>query len=171
MTDQVDSFWASAGLDYDGKPFKSVTQGAADLDLIPLTEAPPPQDPTANEQVAALIAFAKVTLGDLVADVRSSDRLTSSAVCLVAPESGMDRQLERLLAGAGRVAAGKPVLEINPRHDLVTKLAAMGDGNGELREDAVRLLFDEARILDGEPPADAHAFAERLGRVLKRGLA
>lgn len=170
LGDPVDGFWASAGVDYEGKPFKSVTQGAADLDLIPPLEAPPKEDIAVTEAVTALIAFAKDTLGEQVSDVRASDRLTTSAVCLVAPDSGMDRQLERMLASAGRLPGGsKPILEINPRHEIVTALAARGD-DGELREDAVRLLFDEARILDGEVPVDAQAFAERLSRVLKRGL-
>lgn len=171
LSDPVDSFWASAGLDYEGKPFKSVTHGAAELDLIPPLEKPAAPDVGASEAATRLIAYAKDTLGDLVSDVRASDRLTSSAVCLVAPESGMDRQLERLLASAGRLPGGsKPVLEINPRHEVVTALAARSEDDKDLREDAVRLLFDEARILDGEPPVDAQAFAERLGRVLKRGL-
>jgi molecular chaperone HtpG len=169
LTDQVDSFWAAAGLDYEGKPFKSVTHGAAELDLIAPLEATSQPDAAASEQVTTFISFAKQTLGEQVSDVRASDRLTSSAVCLVAPESGMDRQLERLLASAGRVAAGKPVLEINPRHDLVAALAAFGDKDKTFSEDAVQLLFDEARILDGEAPSDPHAFAERLSRVLKRG--
>jgi molecular chaperone HtpG len=172
LSDPVDSFWASAGLDYEGKPFKSVTHGAAELDLIPPTETPPAADAAASEQVTRLIAYAKDMLGEQVADVRASDRLTTSAVCLVAPESGIDRQLERLLAGAGRIpGASKPVLEINPRHEVVTALAARSEDDAEIREDAVRLLFDEARILDGEPPLDAQAFAERLARMLKRGLA
>ena len=171
LSDPVDSFWASAGVDYEGKPFKSVTHGAAELDLIPPIEKPPAPDVAANEAATRLIAYAKETLGDLVSDVRASDRLTTSAVCLVAPESGMDRQLERLLASAGRLPGGsKPVLEVNPRHEVVAALAARSDQDEDLREDAVRLLFDEARILDGEPPVDAQAFAERLGRMLKRGL-
>ena len=84
-------------------------------------------------------------LGDAVSDVRASDRLTESAVCIVAPESGMDRQLEKLLASAGRgVAAAKPVLEINPAHELIRKLAELGETEIALREDAAQLLLDEA---------------------------
>ena len=91
--------------------------------------------------------------------MRASDRLTDSAVCLVAPEHGMDRQLEKLLAGAGRLgAARKPVLEINPRHDLVAALAALGDDRQTLQEDAAHLLLDEARVLDGDRPADPELF-------------
>ena len=170
LPDPVDSFWASSGVDYEGKPFKSVTQGLADLSLVPPAEGETPA-PEASEAVDGFIAFVKATLGDAVSDVRASDRLTESAVCLVAPEHGMDRQLEKLLAGAGRLdAAAKPVLEINPRHALIAKLGALDERAQELREDAAHLLYDEARIADGELPLDPRAFSARLTRVLGRGL-
>ena len=81
----------------------------------------------------------------------------------------MDRQLERLLARAGQLgSAAKPVLEINPHHELIIALAGLGDEEANLREDAAHLLLDEARILDGELPADARAFSQRLARVMQR---
>jgi molecular chaperone HtpG len=102
--------------------------------------------------------------------VRVSDRLTDSAVCLVAPEGGPDRSLEKLLAGSGRsVSAAKPVLELNARHELVTSLAAL-DGADAFKEDAAHLLYDEARVLDGDRPADAKAFSVRLARRISRGV-
>ncbi|RYD23172.1 MAG: molecular chaperone HtpG, partial [Lysobacteraceae bacterium] len=85
LTDQVDSFWVTSGIDFEGKPFKSVTQGLADLGLIPLTEGETPTT-TASDAVNRFIAFVKETLGDAVSDVRASERLTTSAVCIVAPE-------------------------------------------------------------------------------------
>jgi len=171
LTDQIDSFWVTGGVDYDGKPFKSVTHGLADLGLIPLAEgeAPPSE---ASKEVAGFIDYVKSVLGDAVSDVRASDRLTESAACLVAPEHAMDRQLEKLLAGAGRLdAQARPVLEINPRHALIETLSAVDAAQTELREDAAHLLFDEARIADGELPVDPRAFSARLMRVLGRGLA
>lgn len=170
LTDQVDSFWVTAGVDYEGKPFKSVTQGLADLGLIPLAEGEAPAA-QASEAVSGFIDYVKSVLGEAVSDVRASDRLTESAVCLVAPENAMDRQLEKLLAGAGRLdATSRPVLEINPRHPLIEKLSALDAGQTEVREDAAHLLFDEARIADGELPVDPRAFSDRLTRVLGRGL-
>ena len=169
LTDQVDSFWVTSGIDCDGKPFKSVTQGLAELGLIPLVEGETPAA-AASDAVNGFIAFVKDTLGDAVSDVRASDRLTTSAVCLVASEHGMDRQLEKLLAGSGRLgAAAKPVLEINPHHALVERLSG-ATGDQDLRADAAHLLFDEARIADGELPADPRAFSARLMRLLERGL-
>jgi molecular chaperone HtpG len=94
-------------------------------------------------------------VAEAVADVRVSDRLTDSAVCLVAPEHGPDRQLERLLAGAGRITtAAKPILEVNPRHPLIVSLAGLGEDEKSFKDDAAHLLLDEARVLDGERPAD-----------------
>jgi molecular chaperone HtpG len=171
LPDPVDTFWVTPGVSFDGKPFKSVTQGAADLALIPLLDAEAGQAPAAPESVTHFIAFVKMTLGEAVADVRASDRLTDSAVCLVAPEAGPDRALEKILANAGRLgSASKPILEVNPRHQLVTALAALGDSEQGFKEDAAHLLFDEARLLDGDRPADARQFSDRLARVLERGL-
>jgi molecular chaperone HtpG len=103
--------------------------------------------------------------------VRASDRLTDSVVCLVAPDVGLDRQLEKMLAGAGRLkTAGKPILEVNTQHDLVRALASLGDDDRAFKEDAAHLLFDEARVLDGERPADARMFCDRLARLMRRSL-
>ncbi len=171
LPDPVDSFWVMPGTGFDGKPFKSVTQGAADLALIPRTDTAAAPAGDVDAAVQDFLGFVKTTLGDAVTEVRASDRLTDSAVCLVASEGGPDRALERILAGAGRLAsASKPILEVNPRHDIVVALAKLGDADRAFKEDAAHLLFDEARVLDGERPADARLFSDRLARVLGRGL-
>jgi molecular chaperone HtpG len=171
LVDPVDSFWVTLAPSFDGKPFKSVTQGASDLALIPRLDSKPEATPETDAAVATFLAFVKQTLGEAVADVRPSERLTDSAVCLVAADAGPDRQLEKLLANAGRLTtAAKPILEINPRHDIVVTLAALNDDDLAFKQDAAHLLFDEARILDGERPADARMFCERMARLLRRGL-
>jgi molecular chaperone HtpG len=169
LTDPVDSFWAASGIDFDGKPFKSVTQGMADLGLIAPLDGSGEAAPAAPE-AESFIAFVKDKLGEAVSDVRASDRLTTSAACLVASEHGIDRQLERILSASGQSPRGaRPVLELNPRHDLVTRLAALPD-DADLKTDGAHLLYDEARIADGELPDDARAFADRLTRILTKAL-
>ncbi len=171
LPDPVDTFWVMPGVGFDGKPFKSVTQGAADLALIPVLDAAKEQPTEIGEAVKQFLVFMQGTLGEAVTQVRASDRLTDSAVCLVAPDAGPDRALERILAGAGRLtAASKPILEVNPRHELVIALAGLGDAERGFKEDATQLLFDEARLRDGDRPVDAKAFSDRLARVLERGL-
>src|SRR5262245_22226785 len=118
LADPIDDFWVTSGGSFEGKPLKSVTQGATDLTLIPRIDAKDEPSPQADQAVTNFLAFIKETLGEAVSDLRASDRLTHSAVCLVAPEHGPDRQLEKLLAGTGRIkTTAKPILEINPRHD------------------------------------------------------
>jgi molecular chaperone HtpG len=169
LPDPVDNFWVMSGLSFEGKPFKSVSQGAADLAAIDVVDAKETPSGEIAPATKIFLAFMKNTLGDAVAEVRASERLTDSAVCLVAPDSGPDRALEKLLAGAGRLnTASKPILEVNPRHTLVVALAELGEGERALKEDAAYLLFDEARVLEGDRPADARAFSERLARVLAK---
>lgn len=169
LPDQVDNFWTTMGVDYEGKPFKSVTQGASDLSLIPLAEG---SADTSNpaEDVSGFIAFAKEVLADQVSDVRISDRLTTSAVCIVAPDNAMDLQLEKMLAAAGRAPEReKPVLEVNARHGLIARLDQSTASEDE-RRDIAFLLFDEARIAEGEGPVDPRAFAQRLERLIAKTL-
>lgn len=170
LSDPVDSFWVSGAPEFEGKPFKSVTQGAADLSLIPLLDNATPPSAETSEAVQALLAAMKEVLADQIADVRASDRLTDSAVCLVAAEDGPDRQFERLLTAGGRIErASKPILEVNPRHAMIQGLAEVQ--NEAVRSDVANLLLDAARVLDGERPTDAKAFSERLSRLVALGLA
>src|SRR5262249_60736662 len=128
LPDPVDTFWVVPSQGFDGKPFRSVTQGAADLTLIPRLDA---VTSAAAAEIAGpvknFLAFLKATLGEAVAEVRASERLTHSAGCLVAADKGPDRAVERLLAGAGKLASpAKPVLEVNPQHELIKALAPRG---------------------------------------------
>ena len=170
LADPVDAFWVSTALGFDGKPFKSVTQGGADLKAIPLAEGAKEESAETTADVAVLLSFFKTTLESVTADVRASERLAESPACLVAGEHGPDRRLERILAQAGRAELTKPVLEINPRHALVQALAKRygAEADKSLVEDAAWLLHDEARLMDGEQLADPAAFAARLTRVLAK---
>jgi molecular chaperone HtpG len=173
LSDPVDAFWVSTAAGFDGKPFKSVTQGAADIKAIPLAEGAKAAGEEPSAEVATLFAYFKQTLGESIGEVRASDRLTESVACLVAPEFGPDRQLEKMLAAHGRLNdRAKPILEVNAAHPLVAALAKRyrDDADKSLVEDAAWLVFDEARLMEGEPPADAQAFAGRLRRVMEKAL-
>jgi molecular chaperone HtpG len=167
LTDPVDAFWTSAPLDFGGKPLKSLSQGDVDFALIPLIDdqAADKDKPAADE--AATIAVIKDALGDRVSDVRASQRLTTSASCLVAGGAARDRALERLLAQQNRGPVTKPILEINLRHPLVAAIAERKDAARDLS----LLLLEQAQILDGELPEDPAAFANRLNELVLRGLA
>ena len=172
LTDPVDAFWVQTALGFDGKPFRSVTQGAADLDDIPL-----PEDDTADDEqvrdadLATLIAHFKQALGDKVGDVRASTRLAESPVCLVASDLGPDRQLEKIMArNQGDQPLSAPILELNPKHALVRRLSERASGGADAMEDAAILLFGQARIADGEAPDDPAGFARAMARLMEQAL-
>ena len=175
LSDHVDEFWLQHITEFDGKPLKSITRGAADLDQIKTDDDKAEEDKTEDADLAALIAAIKVELGETVKDVRPSKRLTDSPVCLIADDGDMDVNLERLLKRHGQLEHGMPrVLELNPTHIVITTLAERAkvesaDDDGLLK-DAAHLLLDQARIVEGESPSDPSEFARRLGTVMTRAF-
>ncbi|WP_417766950.1 molecular chaperone HtpG [Stappia sp.] len=179
LSDPVDAFWVQVAQGFEGKPFQSVTQGAAALDAIPLEAGEADKktdDPVGGEgaDIGLVTAFLKEALGERVSDVRVSSRLAESPVCLVAPENGPDRQLEKLMSrqqGGGK-GVFAPVLEFNPSHVLLKRLSGALSSAGEKQHlsDMALLLFDQALILDGEVPTDPVAFARRLSAVMDKGF-
>ncbi len=174
LSDPIDEFWPQAVAQYKDKPFKSVTQGGADLSKIAEPENAEKKDEPAAADIAPLIDAVKAALGDAVKDVRASARLTTSPVCLVSDEGDMSMHLERLLRktkkGDGPDKTAR-ILELNPKHPLIERLAGSAkSGGGDRLTDAAWLLFDQARVVEGEPPTDPAAFARRLAAVLERAL-
>jgi molecular chaperone HtpG len=173
MTDPIDEFWIPAIGTHKDKPFKSATRGGIDLEKITPSEERQEEKPEAPAKLSSLIAIFKLALGDAVKDVRSSERLTDSAVCLVADEGDMDMHLERLLKQHRQLdTASKRILELNPRHKLIERLAAtVGEpGASDQLSEFAWLLLDQARIVEGEQLPDPPAFARRLATLLERGL-
>ncbi len=156
LTDPVDEFAVPALGKYKDHPVKSVTRGQADLDAF---GSPEEKEKTAAKDegaVASLIALLKLSLGDAVKDVRISARLTDSAVCLVADEGDLDIRLERLLKAHRQIDdEAKRILEINPAHPLIARLAVLvgQEGAADALGDFAWLLLDQARILEGEAAA------------------
>ncbi|MCZ4281449.1 molecular chaperone HtpG [Kiloniella laminariae] len=176
LFDPVDEFWMTTITDFEGKSFKSVTRGGADLGKISGAKSDEDKAESKDEnkdELGALLGFMKLTLEGEVKDVRSSERLTDSAVCLVADDGDMDIHLERILRSHKQVdQISKRVLEINPKHALVKQLSSLikKDGGASELEDVAWLLLDQARILEGQAPADAATFAQRMSRVMGKGL-
>jgi molecular chaperone HtpG len=170
LTDPVDSFWVRSALGFDGKPFKSVTQGIADLDLIKVKEGAQSTDGADGAEISVLVAALKQVLGAKVSDVRVSKRLTDSAVCLV-NDGQMDRTLEKLLARQkdSGVGLSAPVLEINGGHSLIQALGKLVTTQGAASiESAAQLLLDQAYVLEGELVPDPAAFAKSLADVMAK---
>ena len=168
LTDTIDEFWVPTVGAFESKPFKSVAESGSDLSKIASSDEK--KDKAPPEDILPLVEKLKASLGGAVADVRVSDRLTGSPVCLVADEGGMSLHLARLLKQHGEEPgmAIRKVLEINPKHPLIKRLK---DADGETLSDAAFLLLDQARIVEGEAIPDPVAFAKRLSAFMERGLA
>ncbi len=166
FTDTIDDFWLQTAQDFDGKPFKSVTKG--DIDLGEDETSKKDDKPEGNHQ--DLIDGMKEVLSNDVSDVRISKRLTDSPVCLVAPESGVDIHMERVLKiQQNYQGMSKPVLEINAKHPLIRKMEAMAASKDDFKE-ASQLLFDQACIIQGQPVKDPAGFAKRMSKFMESGL-
>jgi molecular chaperone HtpG len=160
LSDPVDAFWPERLTEFEGKPIRSVTQAAVDLQKFAAEQSGEAAD------VSKLVPALKSALGDQVDDVRPTDRLVESAVALSAKATGPDLQMQRLMRRTGRGGPSTPpLLEINPRHKLIAALAARAD-SGEDLKDAAETLLDLARIQDGEAPANPAAFARRVAAAL-----
>lgn len=175
LSDSVDEFWLQHITEFEGKSFKSVTRGAADLDNIGSDEEKDKTDDEIAPDFKKLIEAIKSELGELIKDVRPSKRLTNSPVCLIADDGDMDVNLERLLKQHGQLQAGTPrVLELNPDHAIIKKLSERagkeGASSDDLLNDAAHLLLDQARIADGELPSDPIEFGRRLSSVMSNAL-
>jgi len=176
MADAVDDFWLQSVPDFEGKPFKSITRGSDDLDDIAKAKdsGGKKKEKATDGQMASLTTLMKEVLGEKVAEVRASGRLTETASCLVASDSGMDMAMERILKASNQLShETAKVLEINPVHPVIRKLAEKAGEAGAVDglADPVWLIFDQAKILEGEPLEDPAAFARRMSSAMEKGLA
>ncbi len=173
LDDPVDEFWVPEVADYQGKKFVSLTKGEVDLSRIPDEGKIETPEELWDEDLKRLLAKLKAMLGEEVKDVRPSKRLRESAVCLVADEHGLDFRLERILKQHRQLERlSKPILEVNGRHELIRRMAAMAKDPAAEQDlaELARLLLDQARIVQGEAIPDPGAFSRRMSAFLARGL-
>jgi molecular chaperone HtpG len=179
LADPIDDFWLPTTPTYKDQPFRSLTRGEVDLSKIEGEAkdgeaAGAEHDAIDGADMDRLIALFKSQLGERVKDVRPSARLTDSAVCLVADEQSLDMRLERFLKLHQQLdELSKRVLEINPKHALIRRMAALAADEGQHAAlgDLVELLLDQARIVEGEPLPDPGVFSRRMSAFLAKGLA
>ena len=172
MTDPVDEFWLPSVGKFSDKDFQSITKGGADLDKIK-SDKKSKEKKKENKNIDKLIASIKISLGDEVKEVKSSDRLTDSAVCLVAGEGDMDMHLEKLLKQHQQIdSTSQKILEVNPDHPLIKDLLKIVDNDKDkmVFDDASWLLLDQARIIEGQPVSDPNKFAKRMNNLLQKGI-
>ncbi|MBV2131971.1 molecular chaperone HtpG [Pseudomonas sp. MAP12] len=164
LTDRIDEWLMSYLTEFDGKQLVDVARG--DLDLGKLDSE---EDKKAQEEVAkakeGLVERLKSALGEQVAEVRVSHRLTDSPAILAIGEQDLGLQMRQILEASGqKVPESKPIFEINPAHPLIEKLDAEADENRFA--DLSHILFDQAALAAGDSLKDPAAYVQRLNKLL-----
>jgi len=163
VLDEVDDFVMSVLQEYKGKKIKSVIKG--DIKLEKSDE----KEKDAKKKFSVLLELIKNQLKDDVKDVRLSGRLKDTACCLVADEGGMDPQVEKLLKSMGqKVPENKRILEINPSHPIFEAMNKIfeKDQKSVALDEYIKLLYDQALLLEGSKPKDPAAFASAITRLM-----
>ncbi len=153
LTEPIDSFMTSNLTEFDEKPLRN----GADANLtLPEDETAPDEtgESLSDDSLAVLLREFKTVLGDRVQDVRESKLLTGSPVRLLAAESAMGADMERIMKMMDReYAAPKRILEVNRKHPIIRGMAALNDA--VLRDDLAEQLYDSALLLEGVHPNPA----------------
>ena len=162
LSDRIDEWMSSHVHEFAGKRLRNVAKG--EIDFGKLGEAP--GAPSVDMEAAApLLARLKSLLGEQVADVRVSQRLTDSAACLVLGEGQMAVHLARLLKQAGHdVPDTRATLEVNPSHPLLARLGAESDE--EKARDLARVVHDQAVLAEGGQLEDPAGFLRRVNALI-----
>ncbi len=164
LSDPIDNWVAMNLNEFEGKELQSIARG--DVDLAGLEDAAEKeQQEKAATEFASLAERVKGALEDKVKEVRVTTRLTTSPACLVAGEHDLDANFARLLKASGRsVPQTQPILEINPRHPILTRMDKETDG--QRFGDWSAILFDQAVLSDGGQLDDPAGFVGRLNELL-----
>jgi len=168
LHDRIDEWLTSHLTEFDGKKLQSITKGELDLSGIGDKEQAEEEKKAREEkakEIEPAVKKIREALGDKIKEVRPTDRLTESPACLVSDQFDISSNMERILKQAGQqVPDVKPILEINPDHELVKRLAKMR--SKDKINDYANILFDQAVLAEGALPEDPAGFVRKINALL-----
>jgi molecular chaperone HtpG len=173
LSDPVDEVWTQSVFEFDGKRLQSVGKGAVDLGT---DEEKKQTEETRKEKehaFGAVIECLKAKLAEHVKEVRLSNRLTTSAACLVGDAFAMTPQLEQMMRALGEdLPPVKRILELNPNHPLLPKLKAIleKDKDDPALGDYAELVFGQAVLAEGSALRDPARFSRLVAELMTRAL-
>ena len=171
LTDPVDEIWVGSITEFDGKPLQSVAKGEVDLDSEDEKAEHEAEREEQEKAFADLLAWLTETLSDHVKEVRLSTRLTESPACLITDTFGITPALARMYRASGQVVpVGKRILELNPKHPLITGLQQAHKNRADEPSlvETAELLYGTALLAEGDVPEDPAKFAGLLADRLAR---
>ena len=165
LDDEIDEIIISSVPKYDEKDLKSVNRSGAADDISE------DADKDSEKSTKPVLKKIKKVLGDKVKDVKVSSRLSDSPSCIVADENDPTAQMQEIMKSMGQTGMPeiKPILEINPNHEIVEKLKSMT--RQKSFDDIALLLYEQALIQEGVNLEDPAGFVNRLNKAISNGLA
>ena len=165
MIDAVDEFWIQNVNKFKDLEFKSITKGKVDVSKVgENTKDKKDKDKKIDSKINDLINILKTELKENISNVIISERLTKSPILLVAEETGMDINMEKLMKMHNqKTPDSKKILEINPKHPMIINLS-----NNLTKIDHKRmsnLILDQANILDGNILSNPSGYLENLTEI------
>ena len=164
LWERIDEWLMSHLTEFDGKQFVSVTQGDLQMGELEDDESRKQQEELSKEY-EGLVTRVRAALSDKVKDVRISHRLTDTPSCVVTDAYGMSSHMMKLMQAAGqKVPEQKFVLELNPEHGLVKRIASLSDD--ALFVEWSELLLEQAQLAEQGGLPDTAGFVSRVNRLL-----
>lgn len=145
--------------------FKDITSCEA-----PKVEQTEEEKKEVEEKFEDITKKIKDILGEAVADVKVTNRLSESPSCVVkdAGDAQMAQMAQMMKAMGQEMPETAPILEINPDHEIVKKLNGCPDD--AMIDDVSWVLLDQAKLSEGMEITDAVSFAQRLSRITAKAL-
>jgi len=174
LDDRIDEWWLAHYLDHQGKKFQAITKG--DVDVSKLVKEPEKVDTAQlKNDYDQVLKNMQTILADRVTEVRLSERLTDSPVCIVTAADDLSYNMQRIMSSFGQnVPKAKPILELNPKHKLVQNLRELIDKKNEKDEkifaEWTNLFYEQALLIAGGKLENVAEFAARMNDLLTRSL-
>ena len=164
--DEIDDIVYSSVQKYKDFNLKSVNHS----DTENLDKENKEDNSKSNDKLTSFIKSVKKNLKDDVKDVKVSNRLTDSPCCLVADQNDPTSRMQEMMRAMGQASNEKikPIMEINPNHKIIKKIIKLN--KGKLFNDSIKLLYDQALIIEGLRPDNPVEFVKRLNEVLNKSL-
>ena len=172
LADTVDELLTQSLHEYGGKKLKSAGKGTVALGNEEEKKQTEEELKAKEEQLKPLLDALQKKLDEHVKQVRLTNRLTSSPVCLVGAEHDYSPQLEKLLQ-KGKTGGPKQrrIMELNPGHEILTRLGERfeKDKDDPLLADYAHLLLGYGLIAEGGELPDPVRFNRAVADLMTRG--
>lgn len=169
LFDRVDEFAIDSLHEYQKKPFKSVSRGDLTLDGDEAAKEAKARLEELSKKNEPMLKAIKEQLKDKVAEVRLTNRLKSSPVCLVSGDSGISISMEQILAEMNQsMFKATRILEINPDHEVFTVLERIyrADPQSNTFKEYSELLYGQALLMEGITLENPAEFAAKITELM-----